>query len=166
MDTLYRSDAHPSLCCLHCTRSRWLEHGIDWSIEDCDGATYTIANGCSAHGWESAGAVQVADGCSTHGRESAAAVQGGREIGREGAGTGWLGERGGGTGRAGDRARGRGNGMGGRARGRDMVIWRGTAARQYWLATESDAERDGESEVEEELLDSVSTGFMFCLPSE
>jgi hypothetical protein len=60
-------------------------------------------------------------------------------------------------GRAGDLARRRGNGMAGRARGRDMAIWRDTTARQYWLATESDAERDGESEVEEELLDSVST---------
>jgi hypothetical protein len=69
-------------------------------------------------------------------------------------------------GRAGDRGRGRGNGIGGRARGRDIAIWRDTAARQYWLVTESDAERDGESEVEEELLDSVSTGFMFLLPSE
>jgi ribosome modulation factor len=78
----------------------------------------------------------------------------------------WAGKRGGGTGRAGDRARGRGNGIAGRARGRDIAIWRDAAARQYWLATESDAERDGESEVEEELLDSVSMGFMFFLPSE
>jgi hypothetical protein len=106
MDAVYRSGAHPSLCCLHCTRSRWPEHGIDWSIEDCGGATCTIADGCSAHGRQSAGELQVADGCSAHGRESAAAVQGGREIGREGAGTGWLaslGERGGGTERAGGR---------------------------------------------------------------
>jgi hypothetical protein len=69
-------------------------------------------------------------------------------------------------GRAGDRARGRGNGMAGRARGWDMAILRDTTTRQNWLATESDAERDGESEVEEELLDSVFTGFMFFLPIE
>jgi hypothetical protein len=92
MDALYRSGAHPSLCSLHCTRSWWPEHGIDWSIEDCGGTTCTIADGYSVHGWESAGV-----------------VQGGREIGRE---------HGGGTGRAGDRAGGRGNGIAGRARGR------------------------------------------------
>jgi hypothetical protein len=104
--------------------------------------------------------------------------------GKRGGGTGRAGDRAGGRGngmagqsgrargryreggRAGDRARGRGNGIAGRARGRDIAIWRDAAARQYWLATESDAERDGESEVEEELLDSVSMGFMFFLPSE
>jgi hypothetical protein len=56
--------------------------------------------------------------------------------------------------------------MAGRARGWDMAILRDTTTRQNWLATESDAERDGESEVEEELLDSVFTGFMFFLPIE
>jgi hypothetical protein len=47
-----------------------------------------------------------------------------------------------------------------------MEIWRDTTARQNWLVTESDAERDGESKVEGELLDSVFMGFMFSLPSK